>query len=283
MIFFLNLEYRMYNNLNAPEYNIHRDISMNICDFCDRYGIKYFGIRLKIANGKKTPNYVELYKATPDQNDFWNLTPEELEERKQHVDLFDYIAMDTSQFKHVDVDFKDDVEYPKPDIDYVEGMAKRSAYFTSLTKKRGKHIIVKTDETFGGNRRPQSGEMKDVEILNGQWSYVKRTEKVYNPDMIYTLEEDDIDILWDRQVKSGSTAPKNVISPKPTNSAVERPRPDNDHQSYLLDLVDMLRYDDIEDYNSWTRLVWSLHNDEKSNNYEIAKYMSSKTDNYDRV
>ena len=281
MIFFLNLEYRMYNNLNAPEYNIHRDISMNICDFCDRYGIKYFGIRLKIANGKKTPNYVELYKATPDQNDFWNLTPEELEERKQHVDLFDYIAMDTSQFKHVDVDFKDDVEYPKPDIDYVEGMAKRSAYFTSLTKKRGKHIIVKTDETFGGNRRPQSGEMKDVEILNGQWSYVKRTEKVYNPDMIYTLEEDDIDILWDRQVKSGSTAPKNVISPKPTNSAVERPRPDNDHQSYLLDLVDMLRYDDIEDYNSWTRLVWSLHNDEKSNNYEIAKYMSSKTDNYD--
>ena len=256
---------------------------MNVTDFCDKYGIKYFGISLRVGNGKKTPQYVELYKATPKMTDFKTLSEKELDERRQHASLFDYIAMDTSDYQHIDVDYKDDAQYDKMDEKYINDFAANSAYFTSLTKKRGKHIIIKTSETFNDNHRPQT-KLTDVEILNGQWSYVKRNELVYNADKIYELDADDILELWDRpSPQDGGKAPKLMSSqtPKQTNVQIERPTFDNDYQSYLMELVDMLRYDDIAQYDSWTRLIWALHNDTTANNYEIAKYMSSKTSNYD--
>ena len=36
----------------------------------------------------------------------------------------------------------------------------------------------------------------------------------------------------------------------------------------------------INDYDTWTKLVWSLHND-NPNNYEVAKMMSMKSSKFD--
>ena len=175
-------------------------MSMNITDFCDKYGIKYFGISLKIGKGKngKTYKFPKHHQLTgqPDQNDFYNLTAQELERRRQNTDLFDYLVMDTSTFIHIDVDYEDGEDYPKDEMDFIEAYTERTAYFKSVTKMRGKHLIIKTNETFNNNRRPQS-KLEGVEFLNGQWSYVKRDTKVYNADKIYELDEDDILELYD--------------------------------------------------------------------------------------
>ena len=79
--------------------------TMNITDFCDKYSIKYYGISLKIGknNKGKTTKVPQYHKLTgqPDQNDFRNLSYEELERRKQNTHLFDYIVMDTTDFIHI--------------------------------------------------------------------------------------------------------------------------------------------------------------------------------------
>ena len=259
-------------------------MAMNICDFCDKYGIMYYGISMKITKNKKgktvkKPVWHPL-TGMPDQNDFRDLSKEELDKRKQNTHLFDYIVMDTREYIHIDVDYEDEKEYPKDEEEFIDLFTKNTAYFNSLTKMRGKHLIVKTSETFGGNRRPQS-KLKDVEFLNGQWSYVKKDTKVFNCDKIYELDEDDIHELYDPQKNLVAKQTKTTETRPLTEGEIERPKFDDDHRKYLLELTDILRYEDIEEYDSWTRLVWALHNDEKSDNYEIAKYMSSRTDNFD--
>ena len=260
-------------------------MSMNITDFCDKMGIKYYGISLKIGknkNGKatKVPQYHQL-TGQPDQNDFKNLSEEELKMRKDNTHLFDYLVMDTSEYIHIDVDYEDDKIYPKGEMDFIENLTGVTAYFKSVTKMRGKHLIVKTKNTFNGNRRPQT-ILEGVEILNGQWSYVKTDTKVYNPEKLLDLDDDEdlMDELYN--------AKHNVVvkkeekkAPPLTGGKIERPKFKDNHRNFLLDLTDILRHKDIHEYDSWTKLVWALHNDEDSDNYEIAKYMSSKTDNFD--
>ena len=260
---------------------------MNITDFCDKYGIKYYGIALKIGKGKngktyKVPKHHDL-TGQPEQNDFYNLTAQELERRRQNTHLFDYLVMDTSSFIHIDVDYEDGEDYPKDEMDFIEAYTERTAYFKSVTKMRGKHLIVKTNETFNNNRRPQS-KLKDVEFLNGQWSYVKRDTKVYNADKIYELDEDDILELYDAS-KNGKKTMDTKKMPVATNAKIERPKFEDNHRNFLLELTDILRQDDVDNYDPWTKLVWALHNDEDStelkNNMEIAKYWSSKSKKYD--
>ena len=258
---------------------------MNIIEYCDKMKIKYYGINLKIetgANGKPTkkPQYHKL-TGQPKMTDFQTLTDAELNKRKQYLKFFDYIVMDTTDYIHIDIDYENGKEYPADEMKWLDDYSERTAYFKSVTKMRGKHLIVKTTETFNNNKRPQS-KLKDVEFLNGQWSYVKKDTIVYNPDKMYELEQYDIDDLYDpnsdNKPKKNDHAGKKPLLP----GKVPRPVFDDHHRNYLLELTDLLRHDDIHDYNSWTRLVWALHNDEESqSNYDIALYVSSKADNFD--
>tara|TARA_R110000787_G_scaffold97430_1_gene201053 strand:+ start:213 stop:2726 length:2514 start_codon:yes stop_codon:yes gene_type:complete len=258
---------------------------MNITDFCDKMGIKYYGISLKIEKKKngKTSKVPQKHPLTgqPNQNDFRDLSHEELERRKQNTHLFDYIVMDTTDFIHIDVDYEDNKKYPDVEENFIEAFTEKTAYFKSVTKMRGKHFIVKTTEKFGNNRRPKT-TMEDVEFLNGQWSYVKRDTKVYNPEKIYELDDEDINDLYDP--KSNTVINKEMNEkemPPLTIGTIERPKFKDNHRNFLLDLTDILRQKDVDEYDSWTRLVWALHNDEDSDNYDIAKYWSSKSEKFD--
>jgi phage/plasmid-associated DNA primase len=241
---------------------------MNICDFCDRYGIKYFGISLKIGNGKKTPEYVPLYKATPKMTDFKTLSLEQLKERQENVELFDYIAMDTSEYHHIDIDYKDGEEYDTEATEWVENISELSPFFKSMTKSRGKHIIIKSDNGLGKNNRPQS-IFKDIEFLNGQWSFVKRSEKVYNSDSdIYDFDDDDIKEF----IQTVPTIQK--VSDDGYSSGTVTPIINDTKLAQVLNLIPP------EDYDTWTRCVWALKNDGE-HNYELAKEWSKRSNKYE--
>lgn len=255
-------------------------MSVNITDFCDKMGIKYYGISLKIDKKKngKTSKVPEWHKLTgmPDQNDFKNLSEKELNSRKDNTHLFDYLVMDTSEYVHIDVDYEDDKTYDEGEMKFIENLTGATAYFKSVTKMRGKHLIVKTKNTFNGNRRPQT-ILEDVEILNGQWSYVKTDTKVYNPEKLLDIDVDDVvyelyDAKQDKVLKN-----EEKEMPPLTKGTIERPKFEDNHRNFLLELTDILRQKDVDEYDSWTRLVWALHNDDDSDNYDIAKYWSSKS------
>jgi P4 family phage/plasmid primase-like protien len=254
---------------------------MEICDFCDKHGIRYFGIDLKVGKGKKIPQYSPVYKSVPKMTDFKDLSEKVLNERKEYAHLFTYIAIDTSKIKHIDVDFLDDKTYDNDTEEFVEHYKSRSAYFCSMTKMKGKHILFTSDFNFDNNKRPQTN-MEDIEILNGQWSFVKRTEKVYNADKLFHIDDDECEYFYKKlDTNTVSKITQSIPSAKDIKSAIEKPETDDTHQMYLLELVEIMKMEYIDDYDSWTRIVWSLHNDTESNNYEIARYMSAKSTKYD--
>lgn len=259
-------------------------MSINITDFCDKMGIKYYGISLKIGKNKngKTTKVPQYHKLTgqPDQNDFKNLSEKELKRRKDNTHLFDYLVMDTSEYIHIDVDYEDDKTYPLGEMEFIENLTGATAYFKSVTKMRGKHLIVKTKNTFNGNRRPQT-ILEGVEILNGQWSYVKTDTKVYNPEKLLDIDDDDVvDELYDAKDQTVAKKEEKKMPPL-SEGKIERPKFEDNHRNFLLDLTDILRQKDVDDYDSWTRLVWALHNDDDSDNYDIAKYWSSRSKKFD--
>ena len=256
----------MYNYLNPSEYNIHRDISMNICDFCDTLGIKYFGIRLNMEGGKKIPTYVDLYKTTPKQTDFAILSNEELEERRKHASLFEYIAIDTREYQHIDVDFKEGEEYNKESRKYVDDLCNLSAYFKSTTKKLGKHIFIKSN-SLGTNKRPQT-IFKDIEILNGQWSYAKTDVMVYNTDRLYEFEDEDVEEFIKGEEEKDAGYSSGTITPP-----LQTPQADSK-------LAQVLNLIPPEDYDIWTRCVWALKNDSETH-YALAKEWSKRSNKYE--
>lgn len=257
----------------------------NIVDYCKANQIKFFGIGLKLENGKKTPEFSEVYGDTPKMTDFINLSNEELLERQKHIDWFDYLAIDTSQVKQVDIDFKDNQVYNGIENEYVNNWIDESAYFNSLTKKQGKHIFFNTDNTFNDNNRPQT-KLKDIEILSGQWSFCKKNEIVHNSNKLYFMDNEVINKIYEPQKKGkkikSSKKPPQAGGGEPPNSQEEvGASPQNEYTQLLMDCVDLLPMNLIDNYNTWVKLIWALHNDADNNNYKVAKYMSQKGEKYD--
>lgn len=244
--------------------------SMNIIDFCEKFDIAYFGIDLVIKNGAKTPQYAETYGATPKQTDFALLSKQQLDERKLCVDYFNFLAIDTRTIKHIDVDFENDVVYNQESYDFVEHYSKLCPYFKSVAKDRGKHIFFNSLDTFGGCKRPQTN-MEGIEILNGQWSFIKCSEMVHNvSDSIFEIEEDET-IEWRPE-----PLPNLVTTP-----LLQGPRTTSKSHAFLMELADIISFKYIDEYDSWTRLIWALKNDEDNDNLDIAIYLSKKSPKYD--
>ena len=48
----------------------------------------------------------------------------------------------------------------------------------------------------------------------------------------------------------------------------------------ILKYADLIDIKYLDEYDSWIRIIWSLANDQKNNNYEIAKKISKKSEKY---
>ena len=77
--------------------------SMNIIECLNANGILWEPMDFDIVDGKKLPpKYCLNYM--PRSTDFAKLSSEVIEHRQKIVSAFDYIAIDTSDFFHIDVD-----------------------------------------------------------------------------------------------------------------------------------------------------------------------------------
>ena len=247
---------------------------MDIIEFADINSIKWFPLNVKITKDGKIPSYPKEYNAKCDQNDFNTLDQMGILDRHDYLDQCNCIALDTNQIYIIDVDFKDDIDYEKEHPEayqYVEKLMKDGIpYKRSNTKKKGKHFFIKSTKNIEGNRSQL--KYTDIEILTGQWAFSTKTRKVKNGEKI--KDYDLTDHLQAKQIKYTRKADKKN---KITNNKMEAPDENSKIQKYA-DLID-IQY--LDDYDSWTKIVWSLANDQENNNYEIAKNISAKSKKYD--
>tara|TARA_R110002073_G_scaffold28172_1_gene89742 strand:+ start:115 stop:2355 length:2241 start_codon:yes stop_codon:yes gene_type:complete len=235
---------------------------MDIIEYFEDKGIIWFPINLEFNEGKKI---IQPYKETgqrPTTHDFDNLNL--VQERKKYK--YKYGAVDTRTFNHIDVDMIDNTTYTEETHKFVEDLKENVPYFPSIVK-RNPHFIYEKNEKLPKKLRIQTRH-KDIEILSGQWSWFKLEDKVINSKKkIIQLDEG---IVPDIEIK-----PKKIKS-EPILIETEN-KQINKNIEKVVDMID-IKY--INDYDTWTKLVWSLHND-NPNNYEVAKMMSMKSSKFD--
>lgn len=240
---------------------------MKTHEYFTKQEILWFPINLKVeGKTKKLLPYTET-GCRPTMNDFESI--EKVNKHKEYTQ-YKYGAIDTRHFQHIDVDLKKDKKYDSQTVEFVENLKNKIPYFPSITK-RNPHFIIK-NENLGDLYRIQT-IYEDIEILSGQWSYFKLDDDMINyKENITPIDEGIVcDITKKNNTKKNDTKNKRtkIINDLPI---------DED----LQDLVDCISIDDINDYDSWIRLVFALHND-NINNYEIAQNMSLKSTKYDET
>ena len=206
---------------------------MNIIDFCNSNGIKWFPIILK--NKKPQPIKVECFKRaksngdtsyTPHYIEFKTITDEILKQRQDYLptllnnscdDITVKLAIDTHDIFQIDID--------TPNINpailhnWIENNDTKSCYYKSLTKSYGYHIFIKahgfhdyikdftsTKNRFQFRQNYINGDGKSneifndnengIELLTGQWGYSNTNTIVENPH-ITIFKKNDISFFTD--------------------------------------------------------------------------------------
>ena len=229
---------------------------MNILKYLDSKDIKYFDINLEINGFQK--KLMPIKGRMPTTNDF-DLTP------LNKNTSAEYIAIDTREMLHIDVDFKDDVEYSAESIEFVESLERALPYYRSLTKMRGKHIFFKSDKKMT-KKRIQT-KFEDIEVLSGQWAWARKDTIMYNDDCEdYVLG--DIGFLEESQNQAVSINTPGQGEQEPCNH-VE-----------LGDILDNINIEYIDEYDSWSKMVWGLMNNSKTNK-KLARRLSRRSDKFE--
>ena len=253
---------------------------LSILKFCELNNINWMPIDL---NAKKQPVYSKLYNAIPKQSDFRDC-PEVCVERQKFVNDFEFIGIDTTDFIHIDVDFENEKweqgkykkstdEHVSP-AEFVEQLVNCGVpYYRSVTKKHGKHFIINKDNFKFLSLRPQT-VYEDIEILAGQWAYCLKKRNVnFSSDMVLDNKSGFFNtILPDSE---SSLKEKDINS----DSGIS----DNDDPVNHNELEDILNNIDIkyvDEYDSWTKIIWGLRNNSKTNK-KLARRFSKRSEKYD--
>jgi len=254
---------------------------MPILDFLKDNNICWFPINLCIDDKGKAPQYSKLYNAMPKQTDFKNI-PDECINRQKYIDDHNFIAIDTSKYIHIDVDFdndkyaagmydKDSGSHKSPKqfvLDLINGGV---PYYRSLTKKYGKHFIIEKDNFNFSSLRPQT-VYEDIEILAGQWAWISKNNKIKQ----YTDTEHTG--ITDTAGFFKTIVYQNEVTDEGVYSGGEGDVSESTDE--LEQVVNNISIKFIDSYDSWTRLVWGLKNG-SNKNYELAKKMSMRSSKFD--
>jgi hypothetical protein len=146
----------------------------------------YEGHPLYFQGQKKSKKTGETYDDfMPTQSDWDRFTPEQILARQELMldpvwrNQFTHIAMKTDTLKHIDLDC------PLYHQDYSD-LFKTHPYYKSATKSFGAHIIFTSDFKSASKRNPklindvESDIPQDVELLDGQWSYLPIGTEIFN-------------------------------------------------------------------------------------------------------
>lgn len=208
---------------------------MTLTAFLDSNNIKWFPINLEVnPEEKKSKNLLPIKHnfygyGMPTTNDFNNLTDREIKNRQTLADKYNYIAIDTTDIQHIDVD--------NPETKF--SLKDQGPYYLSVTKKLP-HFFVKVNraETF----KYREGWVDDpkIELLNGQWAFAKKYTEVINPvGDVPSLE-------WKSWKKQESVKPKSPVSVKPKspvedfiNMAIVKLEKKNDYSEQIPGLTEL--------------------------------------------
>jgi hypothetical protein len=177
---------------NIPAYPIILDISESgKTEFGEpKYDKELVPVKTELYGRKKTTDKGETYTSfKPEQNDWDDFPVENISARMKLLEnpfwkkKFNYFAMPTNIYKHIDLDCPEYSEVYKD-------LLKTFPYFKSATKSFGKHIIVTSDFKAPKRRNELKNEgcpkdakgQSGVEFLDGQWSYVPIDAVFYNAD-----------------------------------------------------------------------------------------------------
>ena len=225
---------------------------MEIQKFLDSKNIKWFDINLDIDGSKKT--LLPTNGIMPTTNDFDKPL---IKNTKS-----EYIAIDTRNMLHIDIDFKDDYQYSTEAEEFVENISNILPYYRSLTKMRGKHIFFTTDKKILKNRVQTIYE--DIEILTGQWAWAKKDTLIFNAD----CEDLEIENLEEFYKQDEYSSDSGCSDDEPA------------HQTELAEILNNIDEKYSDDYDSWTKIIWSLRNDSKDHK-KLAKNFSKRSVKYD--
>jgi hypothetical protein len=281
----------------------------NITDFCELNKIQWFPINLNVkpdgkddlgnVKYKKIPSYpnqvfskkinplANSYKSKCDYNDFINKTQSEIKERHNYIDKCNALVIDTNHVYIIDVDFKDNIDYEKlhPDTFKIYNkMIELLPYKKSSTKKQGRHLFCKSNNKFKKTRIQTN--LIDIEILAGQWAYSNKNDTIENfKDEIPYFDLNEIIENKQLDKKKTDIIDSNIDSniddkDKDKNKDIKKQEFKNTNYNKLKDIADLIDIKYIDEYDSWTKIVWSLANDNKKN-YHIAQSISSKSSKYD--
>ena len=202
----------------------------------------------------------------PKNNDFQNLDKQVIIDRQKYVDKCNYIAIDTRDIHHIDIDMLDKEKYKTENYDFIKDIITKLPYYRSLScengKKQGKHLFFKTDVKIKTNTKQT--KYKDIEIMCGQWAWMKKTQQIICP-INYNMNFENIENILEtketKQTKKPTEKKKRKLVIKPTTTPTITTTPTTtikDKFSEIKELCNIIDLKYIDSYHSWIRIVWGL-------------------------
>tara|TARA_R110000823_G_scaffold43452_2_gene113030 strand:- start:155 stop:2692 length:2538 start_codon:yes stop_codon:yes gene_type:complete len=258
---------------------------MTIIDFCEKNSIAWRPIKLNIISnedGTTTKKLAKINNKYPKLTDFRDeefITGEMLKLQKNFLkassstkDTY-HIALDTMDIYHLDVDWLTTKLYSNESKALVESFSKSCPYYKSTTKELGKHLLFKLDKKLAKqNTKFVGGDLyADLEVLSGIWGWSKWDAEIFNDELeIPTLNREEFPFPKTYTVKK---SPKLKFNMKPKKTILT----DEIKNSSIFKFCDLIDVKYLDNYSDWIRILWSLKTE---NHYEIAKYISQKSNKY---
>jgi len=256
---------------------------MSITEYFNENKILWFPLELDTQGGNKKPMYNKDYKAQPKSNDFINLSENEILDRQQYKNKYQFGACDLSQVKHIDIDFKKEGEYTPEEIKFVEDSKEKFPYFLSSKKKQPHFLFIGDCQ----EKARHQTKYKDIEILNKGWSFFKLNSTIINKDI--TIPNFNIfeNLVLNNKSKSNNSNNNNKSNNFKNNNKIDLGYSSEEELTGLIHLMakkkellnlidnsgDGLHYDD------YIRIIWSLKNDDVKN-YKMALEWSKRSNKH---
>ena len=255
--------------------------TFTIIDFCEKYAIKWFPISLTVVRqtdyneGSKTIENINhpFYKGItqketptykPIMTDFNFLSEDALKQRQSLLYMpgmiqkynLNCIAMDTSEYYHIDVDAKDhDEQYDEMRAIYPS--------FPSMRKPYGFHIVCRSSDQWKPSKnRLQFKDDKGVELLCGQWSFCPFYIDNHEADICELEDMENLLVIEPVKIpKSPTTITQGINSDD--DAPTRNVRQQNKTIKYEeieahCDNLSVDKYLTTGKYDVWICIVWSL-------------------------
>ena len=261
-------------------------MEISILDFCEIYEINWEPINLFLnpETGKKDLLFCTCkdgFKYMPKPDDFTTklLSKSEFIKRQSYINEFEFIAIDTTKFYHIDVDNKDF-------INKVADIKNICPYFLSSSKNLP-HIIFKSNTVYDLQKTGTIYKFNDngieknaIEILSGIWSYANKNV-IVNNFKNNEIPIINIDFLENKNNKSKKN---NNISNEIDSYKIDS-NIDYDIEVYniIKKLCDIYKYSRIDIYDDWLNLLFAFKNELGDKGYELFDKLSKKSKNYNEI